>query len=89
MTAPASYDWYNLFNLTEWLATGLVARTLLVNLESRGRMQFEVTQGNETGIRLDDIFLPVNFLEQNPYVQETYAVYLDTNNDVWFGYLST
>ncbi len=88
-----TYDWYNLFNQTEWLATGLVARTLIVNLESRGRTVFEVTQGATTAITYDDQFLPVNFLETNPYTgaesDSAYAVYLDPDDNVWFGFLVT
>lgn len=81
------YDWYKLFNKTEFEAEELVSRTLLVQLEGRGREQFHITRGNTVAVTYDsDIFLPVNFLEQNPYVQETYAVYLDGNDDVWFGF---
>ncbi len=86
------YDWYQLFNLTDWLATGLVARTLIVNLESRGRTVFEITQGNETSVRYGDQFLSVNFLEMNPNPGvesgSLYAVYLDADNNVWFGFLT-
>ncbi len=82
------FDWFKLFNLTEWIATGLVAQSLTVNLEGKGRTTFEITQGNTTGIRLAsaEVFLPVAFLENNPYIQDGYAVYLDDANDVYFGY---
>ncbi len=82
-----TFDWYNIFNLTDWLATGLVARTLTLSLESRGRTVFQITQGNETSVGYDDVFLPVNLLEINPYSQGNYAVYLDSDNGVWFGFL--
>ncbi len=82
------FDWYKLFNLTEWIAGGLVAQSLTVNLEGKGRTTFEITQGNTTAVRLEaaGIFLPVAFLDNNPYTQDGYAVYLDAANDVWFGY---
>lgn len=81
-------DWYLIFNLTDWLATGLVARALTVVLESRGRTTFQLTQGNTTAVGYDDGFLPVNFLENNPYVQGDYAVYLDADENVWFGFVN-
>lgn len=80
------FDWYRLFNLTEWRAEELPSRTLIIDLEDRGRTEFLISEGNETGILYDDEFLPVNFLEQNPYVKNGYAVYLDANDDVHFGF---
>lgn len=81
-----TYDWYKIFNLTEFLATGLVARSLVLELDGRGSTTFEIFRGNEVGVQFDDAFLPVSFLEQNPYVQGTYAVYLDATDNVWFGF---
>ncbi len=83
-----NFDWYKLFNVDEWIAAGLVADTITANLEGKGRVSFEVTQGNTTAIKLAsaEVFLPVGFLENNPYIQGDYAVYLDAANDVYFGY---
>ena len=80
------YDWYKLFSLTEFVASGLVARTMLVLLEDRGRTEFQIYQGNETSVAYDDVFLPANFLGMNPYVRGSYAIYLDPDNYVWFGF---
>jgi hypothetical protein len=80
------YDWYKLFNKTEWLASGLVQRSVLVQLEDRGRVQYSISQGNTTAVLYGDAFLPAELLAYNPYVQETVAVYLDANNDVWLGF---
>ncbi len=80
------FDWYNLFSLTEFVATGLVARTLVVQLEDRGRLTFQITQANTTAVYYDGTFLPVSFLDQNPYIRDNYAVYLDADSNVWFGF---
>lgn len=80
------FEWYQLFNLTEWIEEGLVARTLLLDLEDRGRTQFLLTQGNTTGITYDGEFLPVNFLGQNPYTKNGYGIYVDDSDNVWFGF---
>lgn len=81
-----NYEWYKLFNKVDFEAEALVSRTLLVQLEDRGRQTFEIFRGNLVGVVYDDAFLPVGLLNQNPYAQEGYAIYLDANNDVWFGF---
>lgn len=83
------FDWYKLFSLSDFLATGLVSRTLLLQLESRGTEIFEIFRGNEVSIGYADVFLPINFLENNPYVRDSYAVYKDANDDIWFGFEAT
>lgn len=80
------YDWYKLFNLTEWLATGLVQRSLKIDLEALGEKTFLVTQGNTTAVLFEDKFLPVEFLGQNPYVIEDVAIYKNGADDVFIGF---
>jgi hypothetical protein len=80
------YDWYKLFSLPEWLAEGLVARTLVVELQDRGRERFEITQGNTTAVRHDDTFLPVQFMDRNPYVVGSKAIYKDASDNIWIGF---
>ncbi len=81
-----SYDWYNIFSYTDFVDSGLVAQTLLLELEDLGRKSFYITKGNTVAVSYDDAFLPVNLLEQNPYAQNGYAVYLDADDEVWFGF---
>lgn len=79
-------NWFKLFNQVEWIEEDLVSRSLVLDLKGRGQTRFHITQGNTTAVQYDDKFLPVNFLDQNPYVQDGCAVYLDGNDDVWFGF---
>lgn len=85
-----TFDWYQIFNLNEFLATGLVSRTYTFVLEGRGQKDVLVTQGNETSIVYEDVLLPVLFNDDNPFVREgddgTYAVYKDSNDNVWLGF---
>lgn len=81
-----NYDWYKLFNLLEWQAEGLVQRSLTVDLEGRDRMTFLINQGNTTSVAFDDKFLPIAFLDQNPYVHEGAAIYRDANDDIFVGF---
>ncbi len=81
-----SANWYKIFNSTDFLAESLVSRTLVVDLEARGQETFEIFNGNFLSVAYDDTLLPINFLDQNPYVRDSYAVYEDASNDVWFGF---
>ncbi len=85
-----TFDWYQIFNLNEFLATGLVSRTYTFFLEGRGQKDILVTQGNETSIVYEDVILPVLFNSENPFVSEgdagSYAVFKDTDENVWLGF---
>lgn len=80
-----SVNWYKLFNVTEFLAEGLVSRTLVLELEGIGTQTFEIFRGNYVSVLYADTFLPIELLDQNPYAREGYAVYKDTADDVWIG----
>lgn len=80
------YNWFNIFNLTEWIATGLVSRKLTVFLQGVGQKEILITQGNETGIQVDDVFLILNFADKNPFVVGSHAVYKDEEGNVWLGF---
>lgn len=81
-----NYDWYLIFNKAEFEATGLVQRSILLLLEARGRVEFLITQGNTLGVTYLDEFLPVQFYGDNPFAKNGYAVYLDADDGVWFGF---
>lgn len=80
------YDWYKLFNRTEFEATGLVQRNLILQLQDRGVVNFTLNRGNTTSIQYLDVFLPVKFQDRNPYPMGPYAVYEDPDHNVWFGF---
>lgn len=81
-----SARWYKIFNDAEFIADSVPSRTLVLPLEDRGTETFEIFRGKYTSVNYDDVFLPVNFLEQNPYVSGDYAVYKDAEDYVWFGF---
>ncbi len=78
-------DWYNIFSLPEFLETGLVSRTYTKVLEDLGEKDILVTQGNYTGMTYEDVFLPLQFADANPYERDGFAIYIDENQDVWLG----
>lgn len=83
------FDWYKLFLLSDFIATGLVSRTLEVNFEGIGRKQVLITKGNEVSITYENVLLPVEFLDNNPYEQNGYAVYKDEEGYIWLGVLQS
>ncbi len=83
------FNWFNIFNLTEFNALGLVSKSYKVILEGIGQKDILVTKGNEVSIVYEDVLLVLNFEAANPFTREgddaTYGIYMDSNNDVWLG----
>ncbi len=80
------FDWYKLpVSLTEFLASELTSRELILLLESIGRSTILLSRGNLVSITYKDVYLPVNFSGDVPYYDSGYAAYLDTDNNVWLG----
>lgn len=81
------YNWYKIFNLAEFQATGLVSKSYLVTLEGVGDQSILVTKGNVVSMMYGDVMLPVEFLGHNPFVQSGYAVCRDIDDFIWLGVL--
>lgn len=81
------YNWYKVFNETEFNALNLPSKEYTVNLDGIGERTFLVTKGNVISVVVDDKFLPIEFDDQNPWVDEGKAVFVDENDDVWIGYV--
>lgn len=81
------FNWYELFNKAEFLATGLVSRLLTVTLEGIGQKEILITKGNELSILYDGVFLPVGFTGKNPFIFESTAVFEDEDGMIWLGVL--
>lgn len=79
------FTWFNIFNKTEFEATGLVSWELERLLEGIGKVDILVTKGRNISITYDEVLLSIGVTDANPFIFEGYAVYLDANNDVWLG----
>ncbi len=83
------YDWYKIINKTEFEATGLVSREVEVLLDGVGLRTILVTKGNLLSITYEGVFLSIGVADDiethNPFAFGGYAVYLDSNNDIWLG----
>lgn len=81
-----TFNWYSLFNATEFLATGLVSRVLSVTLDGVGDAEILITcPDNQVQVTYDGVFMPVGFAGKNPYVRAPYAVAQDEDGNVWLG----
>lgn len=79
------YNWYRIFNLTEFLATGLVSRTYTLELEDLGIKDILATQGKTVSITYEGVMLSINLNGKNPFEFEGHAVYLSEDQDVYLG----
>lgn len=81
-----NYNWFKIFNLTEFNATGLVSRKYTLNLEGIGEKTILVTKGVAVGMTYEDVFLSLELNDKNPFEFEGHAIYVDSeSNDVYLG----
>lgn len=79
------YDWYKIFNLTEFEALDLISKKYQVVLKDIGAKEILVTKAGLVSMIYDDVFLSINLNNRNPFTFEERAVYVDDNDDVWLG----
>ncbi len=82
------YDWYLIFNLTEFLATGLVSKEYELFLEGLGLKTILVTKGNYTGMTIDGNYLALNMSDKSPFEFNGLAIYKDEDENVFYGILN-
>ncbi len=80
-----TYNWYNIFNLTEFLDADLVSREVEITLQGLGLKTILITKGINVSMLYDDVFLSLNLNDQNPFEFYDHAIYVDSNDDVWLG----
>lgn len=78
------YNWFKIFNRTEFEALGLVSRTYTLNLQGIGQKEILVTKAATLSMVYDDVFLSLD-LSDNPFEFESLAIYQDAVNDVYLG----
>jgi hypothetical protein len=80
-----NYVWFFIFNSDDFEALELPSRTYTLILENIGQVDILVTKGNTIGITYNGIFLSLNMNDNNPFVMDGQAIYIDENNNVWLG----
>ena len=80
------FNWYKIFNLTEFEALELVSRTYTLDLEGLGLKDILVTKGNRIALTYEGVMLSLELNDRNPYEFEGLAVYIDDETqDVYLG----
>lgn len=79
------FDWYRIFNLQEFLDSGLVSFPATVVLDGIGQRELLIVRGVGVGVQLEDIFLRLDLNGRNPMRFGERAIFLDPNGDVWLG----
>ncbi len=80
-----SFDWYKVINRAEFLETGLASREVTLVLEGVGLRTVLVTVGRNFSLVYDGVMLSLGVTEANPFSFDGYAIYVDSNEDVWLG----
>lgn len=80
-----TYTWYYIFTTTDFDALNLPSKTYTLDLENIGIVDILVTKGNHYGILYDDVFLPLNLNDKNPFEFSDHAIYVDADDQVWLG----
>lgn len=79
------FSWYQLFNKTEFEATGLVSATSTIVFKDVGVKTVLITKANSLGVTIDDVFLPLEMNQKNPFRIGERAIWLDEADNVWWG----
>lgn len=79
-----TYTWYWLFARAEFESTGLVSRTLTLNLDQIGLKDILITYSQLLGVTYDGVFLALGLNDKNPFEMSGYALYEDERG-IWLG----
>ncbi len=83
------YNWYKIFNITEFLALNIGSKIYDLNLNGVGQSTFKVYLGNIVSVNYLDEFMPVNLYTEALYEKNSYAIYRDdSTGDVYFGFIT-
>ena len=80
-----NYDWYQIFNLDEFNALGLVSREYEFILDEIGLKTILVTKGNLVSMTYEGVMLSLNLNEKNPFEFDGHACYVDSDSNVFLG----
>lgn len=79
------FAWFRIFNIAEFEALNLVSKTYVLELEDIGEKEILVTKGDFISILYDGVFLSVLMKDENPFIFDGHAVFVDENQDVYLG----
>ena len=80
-----TWSWFKIINLDVFEDTELVSLGAQVNFQGLGLKNVLITKGNFVSVTYEGIFLSLGMSDKNPFVFEGNGIYLDENNDIWWG----
>lgn len=80
------YNWYNIANLTAFLALDIVSQELTLELEGLGQKEILITKGNAVNVLYEGVFLTCQFNDSNPFVFDGMACFIDVDQNLWLGF---
>ncbi len=79
------FTWYKVINKNDFDALDIPSKQIEVILENIGLSRVLVCKGIHTSILYDGVFLTIGLNDENPFVIDGHAVYLDENDDIFLG----
>ncbi len=80
-----TYDWYEIFDTTEFEDSELTSKELSLLFPSIGHKTLLVTHGNYISILYEGIMLSAGMNLNNPFEFEDHALYYDEDKILWLG----
>lgn len=79
------YYWYRIFNVNDFLDTGLTSKKYTWDLVAIGLTTILVTKGELVSMLYDGVMLSLDMNDKNPFEFENRAAYQKPNGDVYLG----
>jgi len=82
------FDWYKIFNIDVFDALDLYSEEFQVILQGYAFKTIMVYKGIGYSVLIDGVFLRVDLNAKNPFIFEERAIFVDENDDVFYGVLT-
>lgn len=80
------FDWFELYSYVDFMSSGLFSKNLNIFFSGYGSKQIMITRGSLVSVIIDDLMIPTDFSDKNPYIVGDYAVYRSENNVIYLGF---
>lgn len=85
--STALYNWFLITSASEFLASGLVQKQVLMYLSGIGQSEFIISKGNLLNVQYLDTIISVGAgAPKNPHARNGYAAYIDDAGNLYWGF---
>lgn len=81
----SNYFFYKIFHYQDFLDTGLVSRSLNLELDEIGFKDILIVRGGLVSMYYEGVLVSINMNDQNPFEFDGYAAYLHSDGYVYLG----